>query len=239
MQTATVEINNKLNAPAEEAYRVLRTNIQFCGYDQKIKLLSLTSCNPNEGKTTTSINLGISMAQSGMQVLYVDADLRKPAALKHLGAKNGKGLSNLLAGKAALDEVTNKTNVEGFHFISCGPKPPNPAELVSSKAFCSFLEQVKEMYDLVIVDTPPLGSVIDCAVISSKTDATLLVIQAKAVSYKQVQRVKDQLEKANTRLIGVVLTKVVKSDYKNYYNYYNYYSHTKEKKSWWHRLIQR
>ena len=239
MAAKVFNVTDKLNTPVEEAYRVLRTNIQFSSFDKKLKTLAITSCYPSEGKTTTSMNLAISMAKTGSKVLLVDADLHKPMILKHLGGSNVAGLSNLISGRATLEEVVNKTTVEGLFFIACGPKPPNPAEMVGSNRFKEFLNTVSEQYDIVIVDTPPLGSVIDCALIAAITDGTLLVVASKAVEYKVVQRVKEQLVKANANIIGVVLNKVVKSDYKNYYNYYNYYGSTKSKeKSWFQKLMK-
>lgn len=228
MAEKSYDIKAGLNAPVEEAYRVLRSNIQFCGFDKKIKSLVITSCNPGEGKTTTSLNLSISMAKAGMNVLLVDADLRKPAIAKHLGEDNAPGLSTLISGFAKLEDVITMTSLKGFSFIACGPKPPNPAELVGSGTFSEFLATVKEKYDMVIIDTPPLGSVIDCAMISAQADGTLLVIESHSVDHTEVLRVKDQLEKANARILGVVLNKIKKSEYKGYYNYYKYYG--KEKK---------
>jgi len=231
MAEGVYEINDKLSIPVEEAYKVLRANVQFCGFDHPIKTLSITSCNPSEGKTTTSINLAISMAKAGKKVLLIDGDLRKPMVLKRLGGKNTKGLSNLISGTASFEEVLNHTSIPNFDYIACGPKPPNPSELISSARFSEFLKTVREAYDMVIVDTPPLGSVIDCAVISSQTDGTLMVIKANSVDYRQAQRVKQQLEKANAKILGVVLNKVDKKDYKTYYRYnYHYGSDDKKKK---------
>ncbi|MCX7920945.1 MAG: CpsD/CapB family tyrosine-protein kinase [Clostridia bacterium] len=234
---AMYNVRESLNTPVEEAYRVLRTNIQFCGFDKKIKTLTITSCTHGEGKTTTAINLALSMAKSGMKVLLVDADLRKPMLMKHLGSNNFTGLSNLISGNSNFDEVTNATNVKNFYFIACGPKPPNPAEIIGSANFTDFLKQAEEQFDVVIIDSPPLGSVIDCAIIAAQTDGTLIVIESNAVEYRNAQRVKEQLEKANARILGVVLNKVEKSDYRNYYsNYSDFGSNKKINKSWFKKL---
>lgn len=226
MVETTYKVHDTLNTPVEEAYKVLRTNIQFCGFEKKIKTMAVTSCKPGEGKTTTSINLAISMAKSGVRTLLIDADLRKPMLAKHLGSSNTFGLTNIISGYATLDEAVNNTSVENFYFIACGPKPPNPAELIGSTRFSEFIKQVGEEFDMVIFDTPPLGSVIDCAIISRQVDGTVLVVESNSVEYWNAQRVKEQLEKVNARILGVVFNKVVKNDYRSYYGYY-YYNYEK------------
>jgi protein-tyrosine kinase len=208
---------------AKEAYKVLRANIQFCEFSKRIKTLTITSCLPGEGKTTVSLNLGVSIATAGMKVLVVDADLRKPMLLKYMGNSNFKGLSNYISGHAELDEIINNTDIAGLYYIACGVKPPNPTELISSGRFSEFLEEVKERFDIVIIDTPPLGNVIDCAIIAAQTDGTILVIQHKAVDYRSAQMVKNQLEKANAHILGVVLNKEPGSNHKRGYDYYNFY----------------
>ncbi len=223
MSNIVNDVHDKLSGPLEEAYRVLRTNIQFYGIDKVIKTLTITSCNPGEGKTTTSINLAISLAKSGIKVLLIDADLRKPALAKHLGVINSAGISNYILGHAEFGEVINSTNIDNFYFVTCGPKPPNPTELVGSLTFTEFLKTAEEKFEMIIIDTPPLGSVIDCAVIAAQTDGVIMVIEAKNVAYQQAQRVKEQLEKVGAKILGVVLNKVKRDDYRYYYNYYNYY----------------
>jgi len=222
-----VNVRDKLGMPAEEAYRVLRTNLQFCSFDKKIKTLAITSYGPGEGKTTTAINLSISMAMSGMKILLIDADLRKPGLIKRLGETNAIGLTNLISGQVSFQDALNYTDVDGFCFITCGPMPPNPTELLSSMKFMEIINEAREQFDMVIIDTPPLGSFIDCAVISSQIDGTLLVIKSKAVDYRSAQRVKEQLEKVNARIIGVVLNKTEETEYKYHYNYYYYYGSNK------------
>lgn len=239
MGTAALEIKYNLNLPVEEAYRVLRTNIQFCGVSKPIKTLSITSNRSGEGKTTTSINLAVSVAKSGKKVLLVDADMRKPARYKHFGDNSEKGLSSLISNNATLDEVINETNISNLYFIACGPKPPNAAELVGLSEFNRFVETVREQFDMVIIDTPPLGSVIDSAIIASQTDCSILVIETNSVSYNNAVRMKEQLEKANARVLGVVLNKMNKGEYKNYYNHYNYYGGTKRHKIDWFKKIKK
>lgn len=230
---ANLNITEKLNVPVEEAYKVLRANIQFCGFNKKVKTLAITSCNPGEGKTTTAVNLSISMARAGMKVLLIDADLRKPMVMKRLGYNNEVGLSNLIAGYSTPEETITRTNTENFFYIACGPKPPNPAELISSSAFKEFLNQMESLYDIIIIDTPPLGAVIDCAVVSAQVDGTLIVIESNEVEYQQVLRVKEQLEKVGAGILGVVLNKIRKHQYKEYCNNYNYYGTDRKMKKTW------
>lgn len=147
----------RLNSPVEEAYKVLRTNIQFCGVDKKIKTVAITSCNPGEGKSTTAINLSVSFARSGKKVLLIDADLRKPMAMKRLGSNFNSGLSNYITRFAKLEEIMNTTNIENLTYIPCGPKPPNPAELLGTQVFSDFLKDMEERFYIIIIDTPPLG----------------------------------------------------------------------------------
>jgi capsular exopolysaccharide synthesis family protein len=227
------DIENRLSSPAEEAYNVLRTNIQYYELDRKIRTVAVTSWNPGDGKTTTAVNLSISIAKSGMKVLFVDMDLRKPMVMKHLGNSTFKGMSNLLGGTASLDEVITTTNIEGFSFISCGVKPINPVELIESDRFTTFLEMVKKRFDMIIIDTPPLGSVIDCAIIASQLDGTIIVVKPHTLKFMNMKMMKVQLEKVNAIVLGVVLNDINKSDYKNYYDGYDYYGNQKKfHRSW-------
>ena len=154
------KLHQDLKAPVEEAYRTLRTNIQFCSIDKKIKTIAVTSSNPGEGKTTTCINLAVSMAKAGINTLLVDTDMRKPMDAKRLGAGLNIGLTNFISGLSELDDVIGATSVPNLYFLACGPKPPNPAELMATAAFKDFVSTVRERFDMVIFDTPPLGSVI-------------------------------------------------------------------------------
>ena len=235
MSEESFYVYDNLNTPAEEAYKVLRTNVQFCSFNKVIKTIAITSCNSGEGKTTTSINLAISLARAGVRVLLIDADLRKPMTMKRLGSSVRSGLSNLISGYAKLDDVINKSNVSNLYYIACGPKPPNPAELLATKEFGDFLQVVREQFDIVLIDTPPLGSVIDCAIIAAKVDGTLLVICANQVEHRQALRVKEQLGKVNANLLGVILNKMKKSQYKSYYNFDTYYGDESKMKGTWRK----
>jgi capsular exopolysaccharide synthesis family protein len=228
-----INLTVKISEPVEEAIRTLRTNIQFCNTDRTIKTICLTSCIPNEGKSVTTLNLAISMAGAGKKVLHIDADMRKPRQYKDVKIKFNAGLSNYLSGMAECDDIISETNIENLHFVLCGPKPPNPAELLGTARFVELLDTMKEKYDYIIIDTPPLGSMIDAAIIASRADGTILLIAYKTVDYKKEKKVKEQLEKANANIIGVVLNKVPRkanSDY-YYYKYYKNYSRRQNKKN--------
>lgn len=218
-----IDLDYRINTPAEEAYRTLRTNIRFLAFNDKIKTIAVTSYNQGEGKSTTSKNLGISFASAGKKTLLIDGDLRKPALLKEYISLIDIGLTNYLSSTESFNDIIKQTNIPNFFIIPCGPKPPNPAELVGSAKFKQLLNESEEKFDIIIIDTPPLGSVIDCAIIASQTDGVILVIEADKADYKKVQRVKEQLEKANARILGVVLNKMKKNEYKSYYSFYNYY----------------
>ena len=155
-----------------EAYKSLRTNLQFCGEDKKV--IAVTSCTPNEGKSSVSI----------------------------------RGLAHFLSGQATLEDVICSTNVKNFYMIYSGPFPPNPAELLGGKNFRSLLNALRKVYDYVIVDTPPLGSVIDSAIVAEICDGSIMVIESGVISYRFAQEVKSQLERSNCPLLGVVLNKV-------------------------------
>lgn len=221
--TETATYITDLDRFSEEAFKVFRSNIEFLQVDKKLKTFTITSSIPDEGKSTTAYFLGAAMAQNGSRVLVVDADLRKPLFLKNLRTESTKGLSNYILGRCTLEEIIHKAPVRNLYYITCGVKPPNPVELLSSHRFREFITASSEQFDMVIFDTPPLGSVIDAAVIASKTDATIMVIQPKKVDYKLAQSVKEQLELANAKILGVVLNRVDKGQNKSRYYYLNDY----------------
>ena len=215
---------------SNEAYKTLRTNIEFSGADNKV--IVLTSCTPDEGKSTVSLGLAMSLAEGGKKVLFIDADLRKSVlAGRHRVTEEVKGLSHFLSGQAEVEETMYKTQEEGLVVMFAGVVPPNPSELLGSDRFRELISRTKKEYDYVIIDAPPLGSVIDAAVIARACDASVLVVAANTVSYKFVRTVKSQMEKTDCPILGVVLNKVNMKQNKYYGKYYgNYYgdsSHSK------------
>lgn len=214
----------ELDYRANEAYKTLRTNIQFCGDD--IKVITLTSCTPNEGKSSVSFNLAVSIAEIGKKVILIDADLRKSVLVGRykVGEIQG-GLTHYLTGQKELSEILYETDIPNMSIIFSGTYSPNPAELLSHTRFWTLMQKLREEYDYVLIDTPPLGSVIDSAIVAKMSDAAILVIEANAISYKFAQHVKQQLEKSNCRILGAILNKVPMEKNGYYSKYYSkYYS---------------
>lgn len=205
----------------KEAYKSLRTNIEFCGKDQKV--IGITSCTPNEGKSTVSLNLAASISETGKRVLFIDADLRKSILLGQLDIHDRiYGMTNFLAGQCQVSDIIYATEYPSLHMILTGPMAPNPAELLGSTAFRRLLADLRHQYDYIIIDTPPLGSVIDTAIISKACDGIAMVIAANSISYRFAKKVQDQLERTDCKLLGVILNKVDVSDsyYGKYYGKY-------------------
>ena len=211
--------NDDLSFRTREAYKTLRSNIEFSG--KNIRTITVTSCTPNEGKSEVSFELSRSFAQNQNHVLMIDADLRKSAMREHI--RSGKvryGLSNYLVGQCSMEDAICETDEEGFDIMLAGPATPTPSELLNSDTFTELLKKAKEQYDYVIVDSPPLGSVIDSAIIGKKCDGTILVLSSGTISYRFAQTVQNQLVKAGCRVLGCVLNKVDMNGKKGYYGKY-------------------
>lgn len=224
MQQVNLEELRSLDYQSNEAYKSLRTNIRFCGND--IKTICFTSCLPNEGKSNVSFQLASSFAESGKKVLFLDADLRKSVIIGRYRPDIAViGLTHYLTGQNMLEEIIYTTNVENMDIVFTGPIPPNPAELLGSKLYINMLEGLRREYDYVIIDTPPLGSVIDSAIVAEQCDGVVFVIEAGMISYKLAQKVKNQLHKGKAKILGVVLNKVSTKtrEYKYYGRKYRKY----------------
>ena len=208
-----------------EELNTLRTNIQFAGTDKKV--IMVTSCTPGEGKSNTVFYLANSLTELGKKVLIVDADMRKSVLVRYV--KDGvidKGLSHYLSGQCNLAEAVYGTDVRGLHIMFAGPVPPNPTELLSSDLFSKTLQSFREIYDYVLVDTAPLGMVVDAAIIARNCDASILLIAANSVKYHFVQSVKEKLQATECPILGVVLNKVENQRHGEQYGegYHKYYS---------------
>ena len=222
MQRIAIWSMEKLDFRTKEAYKTLRTNLSFAG--KNVKVVALTSCTPNEGKTSLSLQLALSLAEGGWKTVLVDADLRKSVLRGRYKASHDMyGLSHYLSGQSELEDTVCETNIENFDIIFAGPVPPNPSELLGNDNFREMTERLREDYDYVIIDTPPLGSVIDGAVVAACCDGAVIVIESNAVSYRFVQSIKEQLEKAGVRILGCVLNKVNLSTRSYYGKYYEKY----------------
>lgn len=220
-----VTLSNPKSAVAE-AYRTLRTNIQFANVDDVIKRLLVTSAGPGEGKSSTVANLGVALAQTGKSVLIIDADLRNPTQHKIWGKSNLDGLSTTL-----VNDIPSLTHVvdtphEGLHVLLSGPIPPNPAELLGSKRMKKVLADLTAAYDLVLIDSPPVIAVADSSILAQSVDGVMLVIGYGEVSREFALQAKTQLEKVGAKVIGAILNKVEMKT-KQYHYYYYYQSSSK------------
>ena len=186
-----------------EAYKALRTNIQFCGKD--IRVIGVTSCSENEGKTTIVLNIAKSFSELGKRVLVVDADMRKSViAGRNTDAKDVVGLSEVLTGLSQLGDSLYATQYPGLNILFSGKYPPNPVELIGGKYFGAAIEALKKVYDYIFVDTPPLGQVIDASIAATHCDGMILVIGNPKLHVRQVQETVEQLKKSGCPILGAV-----------------------------------
>jgi protein-tyrosine kinase len=210
-------------SPISEAYRVLRTNIRFSNLDRALKIIVVTSTGPAEGKTTTVSNMAVTFSQAGSRVLLIDADLRKPKLHKVFGLDGKRGLTNAIIEDDNYSDYINKGVFDSLDILTCGIIPPNPSEILSSNAMKKLMDCLKKDYDYVFVDTPPVGTVTDAAVLSTVADGTVLVALSGKVQVDGIKRARELLLKVNANIIGVVLNKLDRNAHGNYYYYYYYY----------------
>lgn len=213
------------NSGASEAIRLLRTNLSFAGVDNDIRSIAVTSSLEGEGKSTTAANLAVALASSGKAVALVDADLRKPTLHRIFGIQNGRGVSTFVANHAeTVESIAERVALPGLTFISCGPIPPNPSEMLASPRFRQLIERLTSEYDMVIVDTPPVLKASDALMVGSVTDGVLLIAQHGRTRIDSVTSSSAQIHHSGTRLIGVVVNRVDKTS-SNYYGggYYGTY----------------
>ena len=186
-----------------EAYKALRTNIQFCGKD--IRVIGVTSCSENEGKTTIVLNIAKSFSELGKRVLVVDADMRKSViAGRNTDATDVVGLSEVLTGLSQLGDSLYATQYPGLNILFSGKYPPNPVELIGGKYFGAAIEALRKVYDYIFIDTPPLGQVIDASITATNCDGMILVIGNPKLHIKQVQDTVEQLKKSGCPILGAV-----------------------------------
>ena len=211
--------------PVAEAYRSLRTSIDFAAVDTPVRTLLVTSAIPDEGKTTTAANLGVVFAQAGRRTIVLDADFRKPGVHRIFDLPNDRGLSDLLRSDAtSLEDVTQATEQEHLLVITTGPLPPNPAELLGSHRMRTILSRISGSASLVIIDSPPLQAVTDAVLLSSFTDGTLLVVDAARTHRNAVRSGREALAQAGARVLGVALNRLKERSGGTYrYDYYGQY----------------
>lgn len=223
-KSITLTDSNPGNYFYEEAMKTLRTNVQFSGKNNKVILL--TSGHGNEGKSDVSFNLAVELGKAGKKVLLIDADIRKSVYKDRYNIKEDiKGLSQYLSGQVEqIDEVVCKTNYENLYMILAGPYAPNPTEMLGDELFGQLLKAAKQVFQYVIIDTPPLGVVVDAAVISQYCDGAIMVIEKDKTSYRLCQKVKAQLEKSGCKILGAVLNKTPVKGSTYYGNKYSTYA---------------
>jgi protein-tyrosine kinase len=214
-------------SPAAEAYRTLRTSIQFAGLDHKCRSIMVTSSSPGEGKSTTVANFGVVLAQTGSRVCLVDSDLRRPTLHRIFGLANNRGLTTALLDGLPLSQIAQPTNVPNLSVATSGPLPPNPAELVGSNRMREALEAATGEYDMTLLDSPPVVSVADAVALATFADGVVMVVQTGKVPNEVIRRATGQILAVKGRILGVVMNGVnLKRDgyYYDYYRYYNSYS---------------
>lgn len=223
MRERKLIVNEDPKSPISEAYRALRTNIQFSNIDKSIKTIVVTSSGPSEGKSTVITNYAVTIAQNGKKVLVIDSDLRKPTNHKIFNVSNLAGLTTVLTDDLDYTKVIDKTEVENLHVLTSGPIPPNPSEILGSNKMKSFLETLKEDYDMILIDAPPVGIVTDAAILSTIVDGTILVCAVGQAVKEAATNSKALLDKVKANILGVVLNKIPINN-KGYYKYH-YYQH--------------
>lgn len=221
-------------SPVAEAYRAIRTNLQFSGAGKTLKTIVFTSAIPNEGKSTTVANLAITIGQDigqdDKKILLIDCDMRKPVIHRRFSLLN-RGLSNCFAEDLPLKEVIQADVFPNLDIVTSGPIPPNPAELLGSKKMKALLQEAAEMYDYVFLDMPPVLAVTDAVLMSSQTDGTILVLGSGDISPDEGKQAKELLEKVHANILGVILNKVPQHHKSGYYYYYYYdENHNKKRK---------
>lgn len=210
-----------------ECCRAIRTNLLFMTPDKPLKRILVSSSSPQEGKSTTVINLGISMAQSGNRVLVIDTDMRRPRLHRSFGVSNESGVSTIIVGSAPVDDAIKATDVPNLFVMPCGPVPPNPAELLHTRAFKELLDKLSEKFDRIILDSPPVGAVADAAVLATVVDGVLLVLKAGSTNRTLAQRAVKNLRDVNARVFGAILNQLDVEDpkYGEYYYAYQRYGY--------------
>jgi tyrosine-protein kinase Etk/Wzc len=207
-----------------EMYRRLRSDFQFSLPDKHSKSILVSSANPQEGKSVTAANLRIVLAQSGKKVMLVEADLRRPNVEVIFGL-SGEGLTDFIIGNAGEDDIIRTSVVDNLNIVCAGTQVPNPSELLGSEAFKRFYDQVIEEYDFVVIDSPPINSVVDAVTMSDMADLMLLVVRAGKTKKKEVMKMLNVLHRVHTKIKGILLNDINQKSYISDYNYYSNYNY--------------
>ncbi|MGS0683820.1 polysaccharide biosynthesis tyrosine autokinase [Nakamurella sp. GG22] len=198
-------VDSRARSVRAEAFRQLRTNLQYVDVDDPLKVIAVTSSVAGEGKSSTATNLAVSFAEAGSTVLLIEGDLRRPKVAEYLGLEGSIGLTNVLTGRLALEDVLQPWGKGGLSVLASGPIPPNPAELLGSKSMAQLLKSLKKSFEIIIIDTPPLLPVTDGAIISAEADGAILVVRHGRTTRHQVSTAVASLEAVDARLLGSVM----------------------------------
>lgn len=220
-QSRKIVVETHPKSLISEQYRTTRTNINFSVPAGELRTLLFTSSVQAEGKSTTSVNLAHLFAQEGKKVIFIDCDMRKPTLHLTMHSDNTMGLSNYLTNQGSLEQAIKHTEGSNLSFITSGPIPPNPSELIASSRFDEMVTILKQDYDMVIFDAPPLLSVTDAQILANKSDGTILVIRSGNTEKDSARRAKELLEASQAKVLGVILNQY-KFEKEHYY-YYQYY----------------
>ena len=223
-----VILRDEPRSAASEAIRRLRTNLQFIDVAQRSRSIVISSSVPGEGKTTTAINLAVSLADAGSRVLLIDADLRRPSIAEYLGLEGRAGLTTALIGKATVADVVQPWSDTSLDILPAGQVPPNPSELLGSKAMATLLERVTSTYDIVLLDSPPLLPVTDAAVLGRQAGGLLVVAGVDRIHRPQLRETMNSLETARCHVVGVVINKIAKREVGAYVYENGYYSSSED-----------
>jgi capsular exopolysaccharide synthesis family protein len=211
----------KPKSPIAEAYRGIRTSIEFANLDKEIRIINITSSKQNEGKSTVISNLAASFANLEKKVLMLDGDLRNPSIHRMFGLSNIHGLTDVLVNNKTFVDCVHCTDTKNLHVLTSGQIPPNPSEMLSSKKMREFVQSLKEHYDYIFIDAPPIGLVTDAGIISTYTDGTLFVVGANEADTEMAKISKERLDNVGANILGTVLNKFeANSSEEDYYMYY-------------------
>lgn len=205
----------------QNAAKTLLANIRFASVDRPVKSIVLTSSVPIEGKSTVAYNLAQAIASSGKRTLIVECDMRRRSLADMVGARARHGIYAVLSGQVELDEALVATSHRNLFFLDSEPHIPNPADILSSQRFRKLVAQMESDFDYVVIDTPPVGTFVDAAIIAALADATALVVRERFVKRAELQNAYDQLKKADANVIGVIMNMCEAESSEYYYTYYN------------------
>lgn len=207
-------------SPISESFRNLRTNVHYTNIDKEVKIIQITSSLQGEGKSTITANYGVTLAQSGKKVLLMDCDLRRPQIHKMFSLSNTNGLSNILVGDNLMDKNIKETKIHNLFILTSGPIPPNPAEMLDSKRMRDLVDSLKDHFDMILMDSPPVMPVTDGLILSQIVDGTIVVVALGSTEREAYKKSMDALENIGANVLGTVINKA--SSKAGYYVNYEY-----------------